>query len=40
MQNDKFRQQVYKIMDEEVIRKFDKREGNASDFYNIEEEAD
>ena len=40
MQNDKFRQQVYKIMDEEVIRKFDTRQGNAADFYDSEEEAD
>ena len=40
MQNDKFRQQVYKIMDEEVIKKFDTRQGNAADFYDSEEEAD
>jgi recombination protein RecA len=39
MQNDKFRQQVYKIMDDEVIRKFDTRQGSASDFYENEEEA-
>ena len=39
MQNDKFRQRVYQIMDEEVIMKFDKRQGSASDFYDSEEEA-
>ena len=37
MQNDKFRQRVYQIIDEEVIYKFDKREGNASDFYEEDE---
>lgn len=40
MQNDKFRQQVYDIMDEEVIMKFDTRQGSASDFYDSEEAAD
>jgi hypothetical protein len=29
---------VYQIMDEEVIMKFEKRQGNASDFYDTEEE--
>ncbi len=38
MQNEKFRQRVYQIMDEEVIMKFDKRQGSASDFYDSEEE--
>jgi hypothetical protein len=38
MKEDEFRTRVYEIMDEEVIYKFDKREGNASDFY--EEEID
>ena len=28
-----FRQRVYEIMDEEVVQKFDKRIGNAKDFY-------
>tara|TARA_R110000850_G_scaffold91105_2_gene193589 strand:- start:5550 stop:6143 length:594 start_codon:yes stop_codon:yes gene_type:complete len=37
MQNDKFRQRVYQIIDEEVIYKFDTRQGKAEDFY--EEEA-
>ena len=40
MQDDKFRQRVYQIMDEEVIMKFDTRQGSASDFYDSEEEAD
>ena len=38
MTDEVFRARVYEIMDEEVIYKFDKREGNASDFY--EEEID
>ena len=37
MRDDEFRARVYEIMDEEVIHKFDKREGNASDFYEEEE---
>ena len=40
MQNEKFRQQVYQIMDDEVIMKFDKRQGNAADFYDSEETTD
>ena len=40
MKDDKFRQQVYRIMDEEVIRKFNEREGNAADFYDTEEDED
>lgn len=39
MQNDKFRQRVYQLMDEEVIMKFDTREGSASDFYDNDDEA-
>ena len=38
MKDDVFRQRVYEIMDEEVIFKFDKRLGNASDFYEEKEE--
>lgn len=38
MQEDKFRQRVYQIMDEEVIMKFDKRLGKAEDYYDVEEE--
>ena len=37
MQSDKFRQRVYQIIDEEIIMKFDKRQGSASDFYDSEE---
>jgi len=40
MQNDKFRQRVYQIMDEEVIRKFETRQGNADDFYDSEDSED
>lgn len=36
--NEKFRDRVLDIMDEEVILKFDKRQGEASDFYDIENE--
>ena len=34
--NQKFRDRVLEIMDEEVILKFDKRQGEAADFYDIE----
>lgn len=37
MQDDKFRQRVYQIIDEEVIYKFDNRLGKAEDFYEVEE---
>jgi len=36
--NQKFRDRVLNIMDEEVILKFDKRQGEAADFYDIENE--
>ena len=36
--NEKFRDRVLNIMDEEVILKFDKRQGEAADFYDIENE--
>jgi recombination protein RecA len=39
MHDDKFRQRVYQIMDEEVIMKFHTREGNAEDFYDNDDEA-
>jgi len=32
-----FRQHVYDFMDEAVIQKFEKREGEASDFYEVDE---
>ena len=38
LQNEKFRNRILEVMDEEVIMKFDKREGNASDFYEIDPE--
>jgi len=38
MQDDKFRKRVYQIIDEEVIYKFDNRQGKAEDFYDLEEE--
>jgi recombination protein RecA len=38
MHDDKFRQRVYQIMDEEVIMKFHTREGNAEDFYDNDDE--
>lgn len=31
-----FREQVLKLMDKEIIQKFDSREGNAKNFYNID----
>lgn len=37
MQDDKFRQRVYQIIDEEIIYKFDNRLGKAEDFYDNEE---
>jgi recombination protein RecA len=40
MQEDKFRQRVYQIIDEEVIMKFDKRLGKAEDYYDTDEEND
>ena len=33
-----FREQVLKLMDKEIIQKFDSREGNAKNFYNIDGE--
>ncbi len=38
LQEKKFRDRILEIMDEEVVLKFDKREGQAEDFYNIDEE--
>ena len=37
MQDDKFKNRVYQIMDDEVIMKFDTRQGNAADFYDTED---
>ena len=33
MEDEEFRSRVYSLMDEHVIRKFDRREGHASEFY-------
>ena len=38
MTDETFRARVYEIMDEEVIYKFDKREGSAADFYEENDE--
>jgi len=38
MANSEFKDRVVEIMEEEVIRKFDERKGNAADFYGEEEE--
>ena len=37
LQDDKFRARVLELIDEEVILKFDRREGNAEDFYESED---
>jgi hypothetical protein len=37
MQDEKFKNRVYQIMDDEVIMKFDTRQGNAADFYDTED---
>lgn len=36
MNDNNFREQVLRIMDKEVIQKFDSKEGNAKNFYNID----
>ncbi len=36
LSDEKFRNRVLAIMDEEIIMRFDKKEGKAEDFYNIE----
>ena len=33
LQDENFRNRVYEIMDEEIIQKFDNRQGDAKDFY-------
>jgi len=38
LQDEDFRTRVYEIMDEEIIRKFDAREGKAEDFYDVDTE--
>ena len=39
LESDKFRARVLEIMDREVIQKFDNREGDAKDFYNVDEDS-
>ena len=38
LQHEKFRNRVLEIMDEEIIMKFDKRIGEAEDFYDVDKE--
>jgi len=38
LQNEKFRARILQIMDEEIIMRFDKKEGKADEFYNIDTE--
>jgi len=38
LESEKFKKRVLEIMDREVIQKFDNREGDAKDFYNMDEE--
>jgi recombination protein RecA len=40
MQNEKFKSRILHLMDEEVVLKFDKRQGNAVSYYNIDGEDD
>ena len=39
LEGEKFKARVLEIMDREVIQKFDKREGDAKDFYNMDGES-
>ena len=36
IQDESFRNRILELMDEEVILKFDKREGDANEYYDIE----
>ena len=38
LQNEKIRNRVIQVMDEEIIMRFDKKEGKAEDFYNVDQE--
>ncbi len=40
IQEESFRTRVLELMDEEVILKFDRREGDANEYYDIESEAE
>ena len=37
LQNEKFKSRIVELMDEEVVMKFDQRQGNAEDFYEEKE---
>ncbi len=39
LQSEKFRNRILQIMDEEVIMRFEKKEGKADDFYDIDQES-
>ena len=39
MKDEKFRSRIMELVDEEVVRKFDDRTGDASDFFDVEKEA-
>ena len=38
LKDKKFKTRVLEIMDEQIIRKFDTREGSAEDFYDVDKE--
>jgi hypothetical protein len=38
LQNNKFRTRITQLMDEEIIMRFEKKEGKAKDFYDIDNE--
>ena len=38
LKNDKFRDRILQLMDEEIIMRFEKKEGKAEDFYDIDGE--
>lgn len=40
LEDKKFHDQIIKIMDRELIQKFDEQTGNASDFYGVDEDAE
>ena len=36
LQNEKFRKRVLEVMDKEIITNFETKQGNASNYYNID----
>jgi len=38
LKNEKFRNRVLQLMEQEIVMRFDKRQGEASEFYNLDEE--